>query len=188
MLLLMVFGSIKTAAENTYVEVEPPHAQAAVVEQQNNEPIETPTPTPPPAPTPKQKARTTGINLKSNTKADPEKLKAYLVSIGSPLANYSDQIAQSEFWSLLIGICHIEQYGCTKAPNTSPYNFWGMMQSGHIRKFASQEEAIAYMDNYFIQLYPKRPTIESLRGYYCASACTNWEPTVKKIKALVESL
>ncbi|HEY5918585.1 MAG TPA: hypothetical protein VIU13_14310 [Chryseolinea sp.] len=131
---------------------------------------------------------TKGIDLKS-APPDVAKLQNYLTEIKSPLAPHAAELAKSEFWALLIGICHIEQHGCTTAPKN---NMWGMMNPGGskagIRSFADLPEAIAYMDSYFIRLYPRKSTIESLRGYYCASACTTWEPTVKKIKAKLEAL
>lgn len=137
-----------------------------------------------PKPVPKDKKQGVATDLKSH-KADPAALREYLEGAGSPLAPYADQIAKSDFWALLIGICTIEQYGCTKAPN---WNYWGMMKpGGGLRAFETAEEAIGYMDGYFIRLYETRKTVESLRGYYCASECTNWEPTVIKVKALLEA-
>lgn len=139
---------------------------------------------PPPAPAPNK-----GVDLKSDHHPDPATLQAYLETLsskyrtGSPLALYATQIAESDYWALLIGICYIEQYHCTKAPDNAAWNFWGM---GPGRKFASAEAAITYMDQYFDNLYPRRSTVQSLRGYYCASACTTWEPTVLQIKKLLE--
>lgn len=130
----------------------------------------------------------TGTNLKSDKKPDTAKLEAWLEAKGSPLAPYASNLAESDFWALLIGICTIEQYGCTRGPN---FNLWGMMKAGGeragLRAFSSYPDAIAYMDGYFIRLYPRKQTVESLRGYYCASACTNWEPTVLKIKKELEA-
>ncbi|MCL5667353.1 MAG: hypothetical protein M1383_06310 [Patescibacteria group bacterium] len=133
---------------------------------------------------PKDKGPGVATDLKSPA-GDAAVVREYLEAAGSPLAPYADQIAQSDFWAVLIGICTIEQYGCTKAPD---WNYWGMMlPGGGLRKFESAEEAIAFMDAYFIRLYESRKTVESLRGYYCASACTNWEPTVVRVKRLLES-
>ncbi len=154
-----------------------------------NPPAQTITPASPgvlavPKRIPDNQTKGVATDLKS-PKADPEALRKYLVGAGSPLAPYADQIAKSEFWALLVGICTIEQYGCTKAPN---WNYWGMMKpGGGLRTFQTAEEAIDYMDGYFIRLYEKRKTVESLRGYYCASECTNWEPTVLRVKTLLET-
>jgi len=128
---------------------------------------------------------TTGIDLKSPQFADPLKLRFYLEAQGSPLAEYSVQIANSQFWALIIGVCSIEQYNCSKAPYN---NYWGMMTSGGLRHFASLDKAISYMDSYFTKLYTTRKTVESLRGYYCQSECTNWYPVVLRVKKTLENL
>lgn len=113
-------------------------------------------------------------------------LQSWLEKQNSPLAPYAEQILQSQYWSLIIGICYIEQYHCSKAPGN---NYWGMMKSGGgLMVFKTLPDGIAYMDAYFVKLSRTRSTVESLRGYYCASACTNWEPTVKRIKQELEHL
>jgi len=132
------------------------------------------------------KKTTTHTPLLASRKIDTTKLRDWLEQQSSPLAPYAEQILTSDYWSLIIGICYIEQYHCSKAPGN---NYWGMMKpGGGLRQFASLPEALSYMDGYFVKLSGKRDSIESLRGYYCASACTNWEPTVKRIKAELESL
>jgi hypothetical protein len=144
---------------------------------------------------PKRTQSNKGIDLKSDHAPDVLKLQAYLESVkskyrtGSPLAEYAEEIAKSEFWALIVAICHPEQYNCTQAPYN---NYWGMMMpGGGLRKFNSIPEAIQFMDAYFVRLYNRdvnpKQTIESLRGYYCASSCTHWEPTVIRIKSLLES-
>lgn len=132
-----------------------------------------------------------GTDLKSPSPIDAEKLKVFLQH--SPLAAHTEQIVKSDFASLIIGICWIEQHKCASAPYN---NYWGMMKAGGesagLRHFASLPEAISYMDAYFTKLYTRavnpKQTVQSLRGYYCASACTTWEPTVLKIKNQIESL
>lgn len=152
----------------------------------NNQPAETTHP--PVVAKPSTPGPLKSINLKSDHHPDPATLQAYLETlsskyrVGSPLAPYAAQIAKSDFWALLIGICYIEQYQCTQT--TATWNYWGM---GPGLRFKSAEEGIDYMDNYFINLYPRKSTIQSLKGYYCASACTTWEPTVIRIKQMLES-
>lgn len=139
-------------------------------------------------PKPKEKSVAKNKTPLKSPKGDPEKIKKYLESVksrgivGSPLAPYSHLIANSDFWAVIIGICTIEQYNCTSAPN---FNFWGM---GPGKRYASAEESIADIDRFLTKAYNNgRTTVESLRGWYCQSACTNWYPTVIKIKTLLET-
>lgn len=171
----------KTAANKTNAETQPIENNNETSNPPAPEPAQKESPEPKPAP----KSNNLATDLKSDHAPDQAKLTEYLTGIGSPLAPYAAELAQSEYWALLIGICYIEQYQCTRGPN---FNLWGMMKvGGGLRVFSSYPEAIAYMDSYFVRLYPRRSTVQSLRGYYCASACTNWEPTVLRIKALLES-
>lgn len=132
-------------------------------------------------------AKTTTL-VKANTQITPEKLSAWLGD--SPLAPYSELILKSPHWSTIIGICAIEQYKCQRAPN---WNYWGMMvvKNGvmSLQKFDTAEQAIAEITRR-MELYEQRwgSPIENWRGKYCASACSNWESTVIKIKKEVESL
>lgn len=148
-------------------------------------------PNPPSEPTPTPKPKVTvpkkGTDLKNAHPIDAEKLRVFLKN--SPLASHTEQLVKSDFTALIIGICWIEQYSCTRAPGN---NYWGMMKLGGeragLRVFASLPEAITYMDGYFTRLYPRRSTVESLRQYYCVGPCTNWEPTVLRIKREIEAL
>jgi hypothetical protein len=127
-----------------------------------------------------------GTSTKNAHPVSAEAISQYLA--GSPLQPFAERIAQSPYSATIIGICAIEQYGCQKAPYYSPYNFWGLMSKGQLIKFASQEEAIDYIHLFLDKAYNNgRTTIESMRGWYCASACTNWEPTVLKIKFQLEN-
>lgn len=130
--------------------------------------------------------------IRTSVQVSEEALRQYLMAKNSPLSDYTVYILQSSYWSTIVAITAAEQ-SFYKQPTTSPYNLWGMMKPGGeragLRKFDSFEQAISYMDNYFAILETKgRTTIESLRGYYCASACTNWESTVIKVKNEVENL
>lgn len=123
---------------------------------------------------------------RAETQISETALRSYLESKGSPLANYSTQILASPYWSTIIGICTIEQYGCSHAPYN---NYWGLMKrGGGLQHFATLEAGIAAIDAFLAKGEDLHPTIESMRGWYCASACTSWEPTVIKTKLLIESL
>jgi hypothetical protein len=159
--------------------------------------ITTPTnetaPTIPNAPRPKpavsMPART-GVQPsgRHSTKAEKtipvQSLQLYLQSKGSPLAPYAGQILQSPYWSTIIGICTIEQYGCTHAPYN---NYWGI---GPGKKFASLPDGIEAISN-LLQKYEndkKHTTIESLNGYYVVPASASWYNTVLITKLKLESL
>lgn len=62
-----------------------------------------------------------------------------------------------------------------------------MKPGGGLAKYGSYLEGIQAIENWLTKWEPTHPTIQSLRGFYCASACTNWEPTVLKVKTLLES-
>jgi len=63
-----------------------------------------------------------------------------------------------------------------------------MMSKGKIIRYPTMEAGIEAISAFLAKAEAKHPTIESMRGWYCASACTNWEPTVIRIKNEVESL
>lgn len=113
-------------------------------------------------------------------------LQAYLESKRSPLAPYSRLILESSHWSTIIGICAIEQYGCTKAPS---WNYWGIMCSGRVCHYGSAEEGIAAISNLLAKYEARgKDTIESMNGYYVVPASSLWLNTVIKTKAAVEGL
>lgn len=177
----LFLGAVMSRASNAEAP-EPNSAEAAIV----NPPLGPPYSEPIKKVVPVKKITVASTPLVASRKIDSNTLAAWLEKQNSPLAQYSDQLLSSDYWSLIIGICYIEQYHCSKAPSN---NYWGMMKSGGgLMKFTNLSEAITYMDNYFVKLSTRKSTVESLRGYYCASACTNWEPTVKRIKAELESL
>lgn len=139
---------------------------------------------------------------RSITRESIERVRSFLARHNSPLAPYTEEILKSKYWSTIIAITKAEQ-SFSKNPkcwNGTSYqvsnNLYGMMKSGGeragIRCFASILEGFQYMDGYFERLttrkYDPRTTIESLRGYYCASACTNWEPAVLQVKKELENL
>jgi hypothetical protein len=121
-----------------------------------------------------------------------DSLRSYLRSKGSPLADAAGQITSSPYSSTIIGICWIEQYGCTKAPGN---NYWGIMCSGKVCRYSSLHDGIEAISSLLARYESKgKDTIESMRGYYCVNkkypgnACPDWEPIVLKIKQQVESL
>jgi len=136
--------------------------------------------------------------IRASKTISEEALRQYLQSKGSPLGDFTGQLLQSPFWSTIIAITAAEQ-SFSKNPqcwngNTRQLsnNLYGMMKPGGeragIRCFDSIMDGWNYMDDWFEKVEPRRPTIESLRGYYCASACLSWEPTVLRIKNELESL
>ena len=115
-----------------------------------------------------------------------EALTSYLEERHSPLAAMSAQLLQSPYYSTIIGICTIEQYGCTKAPGN---NYWGIMGSSGLRKFSSLEGGIEAIDALLARYEDNgHNTIESLNGYYVQPASQNWLNTVLNTKELLESL
>jgi hypothetical protein len=112
-----------------------------------------------------------------------EQLKIFLLDRGSPLSPYAGQILLSPYWSTIIGICWIEQYGCTRAPGN---NYWGIGPGIH---YPTIPEGIAAIDTLLTKYEAKgKDTIEELNGYYVQPASANWFNTVVKIKNELESL
>lgn len=130
--------------------------------------------------------------LKAPVTISPEILTQYLESKNSPLAPYSAQILESPYWSVIIGICSVEQYGCSRAPD---WNYWGLMKAGGgLQRFSSAEEGISAISTYLEkQVSQGRDMLESFRGFYCVNraypgnVCPGWETTVKNVKTLLES-
>ncbi len=108
--------------------------------------------------------------------------------VGSPLAEYSAQIAASPYSSTILAICYIEQNHCVSAPG---FNYWGI---GPGKRYKSQEEGIAAINAFLERSEANHPTIESMRHWYCYAGyteshiCPGWEETILKIKAQIESL
>jgi hypothetical protein len=125
-------------------------------------------------------------STRSEKAINPEVLSLYLSNKHSPLSDYATQISQSPYWSTILGICTIEQYGCTKAPFN---NYWGLKSHGSLIRYGTLEEGIGAIDSFLTKAEANgRTTIESFRGWYCASECVNWESTVINTKTQIESL
>lgn len=127
--------------------------------------------------------------IRASKSVSSEALRQYLEAKHSPLVDSAGIIAQSAFSSTIIGICAIEEYGCTVNPFGSN-NLWGIMcGSGVLCRYADLPTGIDAINRFLERAEARgRTTIESFRGWYCASACTTWEPTVIKVKLLVENL
>ncbi len=152
----------------------------------------------PPNPSPKRTISSNKNNgqhsSRSQKQISAEAIRVYLVSKGSPLADYAEQISNSPYSSTIIGICAIEESThkngkiCDINPRGSN-NFWGIMERGGLKTYPAIGQGIEAINNFLGRAETgHRATIESFRGWYCASACTNWESTVLKIKAEVENL
>jgi hypothetical protein len=124
-------------------------------------------------------------------------LRAYLEGKGSPLAPFAELILESKYWSTIIGICHIEQYSCSRLPHGNNWNLWGIMKpGGGLQFYATAQEGLDAIHGFLerAETVRGRPTIESFRGWYCYSSsepghvCSNWEPVVLRIRAEVEAL
>jgi hypothetical protein len=117
-----------------------------------------------------------------------EALRQYLESKHSPLAPWAGVLRSSPYWSTIIAICTIEEYSCRVDPYDS-HNLWGLMSGGHLIRFGSLDEGIQAINDFLAKAESNgRTTIESFEGWYCASACTNWQSVVINTKAAVESL
>jgi len=171
----------------------PKHTQdeAPITEQQTQQQVEEtkaapqPTATPQPINQPKPKPKPMPAGTDTKGKVEVEKLRAYLTNLGSPLAPYSEQIAQSEFGATIIGICYIEQYRCTKAPYN---NYWGIMNEAHLRHYATLADGIADIDALLGRMYSRGyNTVEKLNCYYVQPCSANWLNTVKRVKAELQS-
>lgn len=122
-----------------------------------------------------------------------DKLRLYLTLRSSPLSDYAEQIASSSYAGTIIGICTIEQYGCTKAPH---WNYWGIKETGQCGKsargfaqYCTAEEGIESISSLLARYEARgKDTIEDLNGYYVQPASQNWLNTVLKIKAQLENL
>lgn len=149
----------------------------------------------------KPKETTTGISTTKNVPSQivshsirasktvsEEALRQYLEARKSPLANYAELIVQSPYASTIIGICTIEEYSCSVNPYGTN-NLWGLMSGGKLIRFVSIEAGIDAINNFLSKAENNgRRTVESFRGWYCASECTNWESTVISTKEKLESL
>lgn len=127
-------------------------------------------------------------SIRASKTITEEALRQYLTSKKSPLAENADTLLRSPYWSTIIGICAIEEYGCSVNPFGSN-NLWGIMCGDTICRYPDLLAGIDAIDRFLERAEARgRTTIESFRGWYCASACTTWEPTVIKVKLLVENL
>src|SRR3990167_10630835 len=134
----------------------------------------------------------------------PETLRQYLLSKKSPLAEYSLQISNSPFSSTIIAITAAEQ-SFSKRPVSSPNNLYGLVSHGKLIQFSTLKEGIQAIDSFLRRADENnKSTIESFRTYktpdgkfhavYCYTdenpehICWNWESTVLKTKAELESL
>lgn len=145
----------------------------------------------------KPKAKTKQVSRLHSTRAEKqiseEALRNLLEARHSPLAPFAGQILASPYWSTIIGICTIEQYGCTKAPN---WNFWGIKSSGKcgasgkgFARYCTAEEGIQAISNLLARYESKsKDTLEELNGYYVQPASSNWLNTVIKAKDELERL
>lgn len=128
-------------------------------------------------------SRSATHSIKAAQTIPVEVLQQYLSRKGSPLAPYSADILQSPYWSTIIGICTIEQYGCTKAPNN---NYWGL---GPGKRFATPAEGIAAISAFLAKADSSgHDTIEKLNGWYNQPGSSNWLSTVTKTKLKLETL
>jgi len=126
-------------------------------------------------------------STRAEKQISPELLRQYLGGKGSPLAGYTESLLQSPYWSTIIGICTIEQYGCTRAPGN---NYWGIMcGKGKLCAYSSIPDGISAI-NALLTKYEANghDTIESLNGYYVVPASSNWYNTVLSTKLKLESL
>jgi hypothetical protein len=79
-------------------------------------------------------------------------LKKYLNAKGSPLASYSDTIAEQEHWKLIIGIASAESSLCQKYP-ASTYNCWGVGGAWDLHKYSGFAEAITKVNSLLDRKY-----------------------------------
>lgn len=137
-------------------------------------------------------------------KIPEETLRQYLASKHSPLAELSPRILESPYWSMIIAICTIEQYSCSKNPNETN-NLWGIMCSGRLCRYDSLLSGIAAIDAYLVRRNDQGlDTVEKFRtqnlgngkfrAIYCYEAnspdhiCWGWERTVIKTLNVLHSL
>lgn len=128
-------------------------------------------------------------SIQATTTISEEALRQYLDTKGaSNLLPFASQILESPYWSTIIGICTIEEYSCSVNPYETN-NLWGLMSGGHLIKFSTLGDGITAIDTFLAKAERNgRTTIESFRGWYCASECTNWESTVINTKEKLEAL
>lgn len=127
-------------------------------------------------------------SIRSTNPISEETIRQYLLSKNSPLAGVASLIASSPYSSTIIAICTIEEYSCSVNPYGSN-NFWGLMSQGHIIRYPTIQSGIEAISSFLERADNNgKHTVESFRGWYCASECTNWESTVIKTKLLIESL
>lgn len=63
------------------------------------------------------------------------------------------------------------------------------MSGGKLIRFDSLEQGIDAINNFLNKAENNdRRTVESFRGWYCASSCENWESVVISTKERLESL
>lgn len=116
-------------------------------------------------------------------------LRQWLENKRSPLAPYTESILHSDYWSTIIGICTIEQYGCTRLPGGKNWNLWGIGGSSGLRYYSTPEEAIQAISE-LLAKYETRgyDTIEALNCYYVQPCSQAWYNTVLKTKTTLENL
>ncbi len=136
----------------------------------------------------KQKEKMSSHSIVSNALTS-EQIRTWLEKqtwkgkTGSPLAERAEQISESKYASTILAICFIEQNHCVSAPGN---NYWGL---GPGIRYDSLEDGIKAIDTFLAKAERKgKTTVESFRGWYCQSACTNWESTVIRTKEKLEQL
>lgn len=126
--------------------------------------------------------------IRASSTISEEALRQYLEAKNSPLLRFADVLNSSPYWSTIIAICTIEEYSCSVNPYGSN-NLWGLMSKEHLISYPTLVEGIQAISDFLERAERNgRTTVESFRGWYCASACTTWEPTVIKTKLLLEAL
>jgi hypothetical protein len=141
-------------------------------------------------PTTKIQTRETSVHpIRASTTISEEACRQYLESKNSPLSAYcGGGLLTSSYWSTIIAICTIEEYSCSVNPYGTN-NLWGLMSGGHLIYFDSLSAGLDAINNFLNRAdHNNRTTIESFRGWYCASECSTWESTVIQTKETVENL
>lgn len=127
-------------------------------------------------------------SIRATKTISEEALRQYLASKKSPLSDYVATLLDSPYYSTILGICTIEEYSCSVNPYGTN-NLWGLMAQGKLLSYSSLGDGIQAINNFLAKAETNgRTTIESFRGWYCASACTNWESTVIQTKDKLEAL
>lgn len=122
-------------------------------------------------------------------KVDPniEILKNYLISKGSPLADYSEHLLKQENWKLILAIANGESTLCKHQMYN---NCWGIGGAWNLKRYISFAEGFRDVDHLLAEKYiaTGADTPEEIVYRYVGSYSPTWVLAVNQILSQLDQL